>query len=153
MRVIHGVCPSDSFFLNYYSQKNVQKRSSWGYDQGKKYYFFMFWKLGTARVPNTTLNPPSLKQLMLRLCVLWETHRAGRTNTSAVTMIWGKPILTVEVRGKTPLYLYLQPDEPRGLVVTVFYYWSWGPGFDSRFYHGHFSLKGKIPMVTMVRVV
>jgi hypothetical protein len=32
-------------------------------------------------------------------------------------------------------------------------YWLWGPGFDSRFYHGYFSLKGKFPMVTMVWVV
>jgi hypothetical protein len=32
-------------------------------------------------------------------------------------------------------------------------YWSWGPGFDSRFCQGDFSLKGKIPMVIMVWVV
>jgi hypothetical protein len=44
-------------------------------------------------------------------------------------------------------------DQPRGLVVRVSDYWSWGPGFDSRFYHRDFSLKGKIPMVTMVWVV
>lgn len=41
---------------------------------------------------------------MLRLCTLLETHRAGRTETSAVAMIRGKPILTVEVAcGKNPL--------------------------------------------------
>jgi hypothetical protein len=44
-------------------------------------------------------------------------------------------------------------DQPRGLVVRINGYWSWGPGFDSRFYHEDFSLKGKIPMVTMVSVV
>jgi hypothetical protein len=38
-------------------------------------------------------------------------------------------------------------------VVRVSDYWPWGPGFDSRFYHGDFSLKGNIPMVTMVWVV
>jgi hypothetical protein len=32
-------------------------------------------------------------------------------------------------------------------------YWSSGPGFESWFYHGDFSLKWKIPMVTMVWVV
>jgi hypothetical protein len=44
-------------------------------------------------------------------------------------------------------------DQPRGLVVKVSDYWSWGPGFDSWFCHGDFSLKGKILMVTMVWVV
>jgi hypothetical protein len=47
----------------------------------------------------------------------------------------------------------LQMDQPHGLVVRVSDYWSWGPGFDSWFCHGDFSLKGKIPMVTMVWVV
>jgi hypothetical protein len=41
-------------------------------------------------------------------------------------------------------------DQPRGLVVRVSDYWSWGTGFDSRFCHGDFPLKGKIPMATMV---
>jgi hypothetical protein len=41
-------------------------------------------------------------------------------------------------------------DQPRGLIVRVSDYWSWGPGFDSRFCHGDFSLKGKIPLATMV---
>jgi hypothetical protein len=40
-----------------------------------------------------------------------------------------------------PLY-FLVSDQPRGLVVRVSDYWSWGPGFDSRFCHGDFSLKG-----------
>jgi hypothetical protein len=44
-------------------------------------------------------------------------------------------------------------DQPRGLMVRVSDYWSWGLWFDSRFYHGDFSLKRKIPMVTMVWVV
>jgi hypothetical protein len=44
-------------------------------------------------------------------------------------------------------------NQPRGLVVRVSDYWSSGPGFDSRFYHEDFSLKGKILMVTMVWVV
>ena len=44
-------------------------------------------------------------------------------------------------------------DQPRGLMVRVSDYKSWGPGFDSRFYHGNFSLQGKIPMVTMVWLV
>jgi hypothetical protein len=44
-------------------------------------------------------------------------------------------------------------DQPRGLVVRVSGYWSGGPWFDSRFCHGDFSLKGKIPMGTMVWVV
>jgi hypothetical protein len=44
-------------------------------------------------------------------------------------------------------------DQPRGLVVTDSDYWSWGPGFDFRVYHGDFSLKGKIPMVTTVWIV
>jgi hypothetical protein len=43
-------------------------------------------------------------------------------------------------------------DQPRGIVVRLSDYWSWGPGFDSRFYHGYFSLKRKIPMVTVVWV-
>jgi hypothetical protein len=34
---------------------------------------------------------------MLRLRTLWETHLAGRTKTSAVAMVRGKPVLTVEV--------------------------------------------------------
>jgi hypothetical protein len=41
-------------------------------------------------------------------------------------------------------------DQPRGLAVSVSDYSSSGTGFDSRFYRGDFSLKGKIPMVTMV---
>jgi hypothetical protein len=44
-------------------------------------------------------------------------------------------------------------DQPRGLEVRVSDHWSWGPGFDSRSYHGDFSLTGKIPMVTIVWVV
>jgi hypothetical protein len=44
-------------------------------------------------------------------------------------------------------------DQPRGLVVRVSVYWSWSPGFDYRFCHGDFSLKGKIPMVTIGWVV
>jgi hypothetical protein len=44
-------------------------------------------------------------------------------------------------------------DQPHGRVVRVSDYWSWGPRFNSRFYHGDFSLKRKIPMVTMVWVV
>jgi hypothetical protein len=43
--------------------------------------------------------------------------------------------------------------QPRVLVVRVSDYWSRGLGFDSRLYHGDFSLKGKIPMVTMVWAV
>jgi hypothetical protein len=39
-------------------------------------------------------------------------------------------------------------DSTGGLVVRVSDYWLWGSRFDSRFYHGEFSLKGKIPMVT-----
>jgi hypothetical protein len=49
--------------------------------------------------------------------------------------------------------LHLLSDQPRGLVVRVSGYWSWGPGFDSRFCHGNFPLWGRIPMVTMVWVV
>jgi hypothetical protein len=49
--------------------------------------------------------------------------------------------------------LNLVSDQPRGLVVRVSDYWSWDSGFDSRFCHGDFSLKGKIPMATMVWVV
>jgi hypothetical protein len=49
-------------------------------------------------------------------------------------------------------YIWRQ-DQPRCLVVRISDYWSWGHGFDSRFYHGDFSLKGKIPMVTIVWVV
>jgi uncharacterized heparinase superfamily protein len=44
-------------------------------------------------------------------------------------------------------------DQPHGLVVRVSDYWSWGPGVNSQFYHGDFSLKGKILMVTVVCVV
>jgi hypothetical protein len=44
-------------------------------------------------------------------------------------------------------------NQPHDLVVRVSDYRSWGHGFDSWFYHGDFSLKGKIPMVTMVWVV
>jgi hypothetical protein len=44
-------------------------------------------------------------------------------------------------------------DQPRGLVVWVSEYWSWRPGFDSRFRHGDFSLKGTIPLTTMVWVI
>jgi hypothetical protein len=32
-------------------------------------------------------------------------------------------------------------DQPRALVVRVSDHWSWGPGFDSLFYNGDFSLK------------
>jgi hypothetical protein len=38
-------------------------------------------------------------------------------------------------------------DQPRGIVVRVSDYWSWGPGFDSWFYHGDCFLKGNIPTV------
>ena len=49
--------------------------------------------------------------------------------------------------------LNLRGDQPRGLVVRVSDYLPRGPGLDSRFYHGNFSLQGKIPVVTMVWVV
>jgi hypothetical protein len=32
--------------------------------------------------------------------------------------------------------LQFKIDQPHGLVVRVSDYWSWGPGFDSRFHHG-----------------
>ena len=35
---------------------------------------------------------------------------------------------------------YLICDQPRGLVVRISDYQPWGSGFDSRFYHGNFSL-------------
>jgi hypothetical protein len=41
-------------------------------------------------------------------------------------------------------------DQPRGLVVRVSVFWSWGTGFDYRFCHRDFSLKRKIPMATTV---
>jgi hypothetical protein len=65
---------------------------------------------------------------------------------------------TVVLRRHYTLYLYQywitqrRCHHPR-LVVRVSGYWLWGPGFDSRFYHGDFSLKGKIPIVTTVWVV
>jgi hypothetical protein len=37
-------------------------------------------------------------------------------------------------------------DQPRGLVVRVSDYWSTGPGSDSRFCHGEFSLKGNLDL-------
>ena len=40
-----------------------------------------------------------------------------------------------------------------GLVVRASDYWSRGPGFDSRLYHGNFPCGGRIPVVTMVWVV
>ena len=49
--------------------------------------------------------------------------------------------------------IFLIWDQPRGLVIRVSDYKSWGPEFDFRFYHGNFSLQGKIPVVTMVWVV
>jgi hypothetical protein len=49
--------------------------------------------------------------------------------------------------------IYLTHDQPRGLVVRVSDYRSWGHGFDSRFCHVNFSLKGKIPLAYMVWVV
>ena len=36
-------------------------------------------------------------------------------------------------------------DQPRGLVVRVSDYWSWGPGFDSRLYRGNFPWRGRFP--------
>jgi hypothetical protein len=67
-------------------------------------------------------------------------------------------ILESSVQYNNYLFVYLcvciiTSDQPRGLVVRVSDYWSWGPRFDSRFCHGDFSLKGKIPMATMVWVV
>ena len=47
---------------------------------------------------------------------------------------------------------YFRSDQPRGLVVRASDYWSRGPGFDSRLYHGNFPW-GVIPVVTMVWVV
>ena len=43
--------------------------------------------------------------------------------------------------------------QPRGLVFGASDYWSRGPGFDSRLYHGNFPCGGRIPVVTMVWVV
>jgi hypothetical protein len=39
-----------------------------------------------------------------------------------------------------PLSTMFSSDQPCGLVVSVYDYWLWGPGLDSRFYHGYFSL-------------
>jgi hypothetical protein len=47
-------------------------------------------------------------------------------------------------------HTFRQIYQPRGLVVRVSDCWLWGPGFDSRVCHGDFSLKGKIPLATMV---
>ena len=44
-------------------------------------------------------------------------------------------------------------DQPHGLVVGASDYWSRGPGFDSRLYHGNFLCGGRIPVVSMVWVV
>jgi hypothetical protein len=39
--------------------------------------------------------------------------------------------IAVEVRIRFSIHISLTWDQPRGLVVRVSYYWSWGPGFDS----------------------
>jgi hypothetical protein len=36
----------------------------------------------------------------------------------------------------------METNQPRGLVVTVSDYWSRGPGFNSCFYRGDFSVEG-----------
>jgi hypothetical protein len=54
---------------------------------------------------------------------------------------------------RSQILIFLWYDQPRGVVVRVSDYWSWGPEFDSRFCHGNFSLKGKILLATMVWVV
>jgi hypothetical protein len=57
------------------------------------------------------------------------------------------------VSQKTWIFEHKITDQPRGLVIRVSDYWSWGPGFNFRFYYGDFSLKRTIPMVTTVWVV
>jgi hypothetical protein len=37
--------------------------------------------------------------------------------------------------------MYMSRDQPHGLVIRISDYWSWGPGFDSRFCNGDFSMK------------
>ena len=39
----------------------------------------------------------------------------------------------------------IHADQPRGLVVRASGYKSRGPGFDSRLYHGDFSMWGEDP--------
>jgi hypothetical protein len=51
------------------------------------------------------------------------------------------------------LYIIAYADQPRGLVVRASEYETRGPGFDSRLYHGSFSRRGRMPVVTMLWVV
>jgi hypothetical protein len=63
-----------------------------------------------------------------------------------VTMVWVVSRFKLKAPpGISPSYISpLTPSGQRNL---------WGPGFDSRFYHGNFPLEGRIPVVTMVWVV
>jgi hypothetical protein len=82
--------------------------------------------------------------------------RSFRTNMAMMVHLTLPPLFKMKLTlgaGSDNILYFTFPDQPRGLVVRVSDYWSWGPGFDSRFCHGDFSLKGKIPVVTMVWVV
>jgi hypothetical protein len=120
---------------------------------------FLFWdhRKGSVYVPPL---PSTLHELPWKVRVLAPTFRLAMfTNVQATNRIkecmvcvglFTVPLLNIFNEAiHTHIYIC---DQPRGLGVRFSDYWSWGTGFDSRFHHGVFSLKGNIPMATMVWV-
>ena len=81
----------------------------------------------------------------------WCPEHVERNNVNKILRIFKKQstsgwhfiqVIIYDVRNHEPeIYCrqFYELDRPRGLVVRVSDYWSWGPGFDSRLYRGNFS--------------
>ena len=94
-----------------------------------------------GRVMQLTAHRHLLPRLRMPLNMLHSPHRL---------LWWAQERL---YRFLAFITILVQNDQPRGLVVRAYDYWSRGPGFDSRLYHGNFPCGGRIPVVTMDWVV
>jgi hypothetical protein len=82
----------------------------------------------------------------------WKWNGESKRKPKHVALVFFPRLLLINMY-EVFFRLIFKCDTSRGPVVRVSDYWSWGPGFDYWFCHGDFSLKGKIPMVTMVWIV
>jgi hypothetical protein len=73
------------------------------------------------------------------VCHFEGPYKNVKWQTEFHSTVWHQ-VFRIAFNGTFCLYIVIR-DQPRGLVVGVSDYWSWGPEFDSRLYHGDFSLK------------
>jgi hypothetical protein len=103
--------------------------------------------------PPSPRKPSNFLKIHLNIILLLISYTVKYSQTSIRRHCFTPQSVTLHRWWRNVLLYNRNFDQPRSLVVRVSEYWSWYPWFDSWLCHGDFSLKGKFPTVTMVRVV